>query len=88
MAISLNGSLMMRLIMVGTSCIVSLCKIPGLNPSDFCSGRATVFLPTRCVSVKRFVLELVFSAQMKISSARMNSSAVCVMAFILRTHSI
>ena len=37
-AISFNGSLMMRLIMFGTSCINSLCKTPVLSLSCFCSG--------------------------------------------------
>ena len=88
MAISFNGSLMMRPIMLGTSCINSLCKIQGLGLFGYCPGWTPVFLPTRSVSVKRFGLELVFSAQMKISSARMISSALSLMLFILPTHSI
>ena len=88
MAISFNGSLMMRLIMLGTSCINSLCKIQGRNLSVFCSGWTAVILSTWSIGSQRYGLKLDFCGQMKISSARMISSALSLMLFILPTHSI
>ena len=88
MAISFNGSQMMRLIMLGTSCINSLCKIQGRNLSVFCSGWTAVILSTRSIFSRKRGLGLVIFAQMKISSARMISSALSLMLFILPTHSI
>ena len=88
MAISFNGSLMMRLIMVGTSCINSLCKNPRSESVCFLFRVDSGDLVHPEHIFQKAWAGTCYFAQMKISSARMISSALSLMLFILPTHSI